>query len=115
MEKRIILIEDNLVDDNDSGVILSGGFDGATRNIVIGEIMHNSVATGINVGIGASGGWSASNNQVDAMIASNAVDNSHFGISVFADTTQQRENNSDSALDNAVTGTIAGNTECNTT
>ena len=104
------VIEGNLVDGAFEVISLSGGFDGANGNMVMADIMDNDVGNGTLSGIATTGGWSASNNLVDTMIANNEVSNSVFGISIFAGTTMARANSRNSALNNAATGTIVGNT-----
>lgn len=99
-----------------SGITLEGGYSSTPNsmvsdNVVMGEIQGNEVMGGRGPGVFLTGGWSASKNMVDAMVADNVVTNPGFdGISVYAGTTQPRGDNRDSARNNTVTGMILRNT-----
>jgi hypothetical protein len=103
-------VMENTVASATEGVVLAGGFEKASNNLLKTDVQKNFLNNSQNSGVLMAGGWSATANVLNAVVTDNSVSDSSSGIFVCGGTTRQRDNNSGSANNNSALVAIIENT-----
>jgi hypothetical protein len=98
------------VTDSSAGIVLSAGFEGALNNLLMADVMSNTVQNNEAAGINVIGGWSAALNTIDTLIKDNTVSDTGIGVFVCAGTSTERQDNQGAATDNQALTQILNNT-----